>query len=117
MPGKYTFILPATRATPKIIQSKTRTVGVRIPDSSVCLALIKDLGHPIISTTVSRQVDGEADYLNDPDEIAAAFGRSVEALLDAGALYSEPSTIVDLTTDEPKIIRRGSGDPSWLEGD
>ena len=116
-PGKYTFILPATREVPKIVQTKTRTVGIRIPDSPTCLALIRELGHPIISTTVNRRIDGESDYLNDPDEIAEVFGRSVEVLLDAEPLYGEPSTVVDLTGDKPEILRYGSGDVSWLENE
>jgi len=114
MPGAYTFILPATREVPKIVQSKQRTVGVRLPESPVCAGLIQELGHPIISTTVGRNVDGESQVLNDPDEIAKSFSRSVEALLDAGPLYGEPSSVIDLTGDEPVIVRAGSGDLSWL---
>ncbi len=117
VPGPYTFLLPATREVPKIIQSKTRTVGIRIPVSPVCSALIRELGHPIISTTVSRQIDGEANHMNDPDDIAKSFGRSVEALMDGGPLHGEPSSVIDLTGDEPVIIRRGSGDLSWLGGE
>jgi tRNA threonylcarbamoyl adenosine modification protein (Sua5/YciO/YrdC/YwlC family) len=115
-PGKYTFIMPATRQVPKIIQSKTHTVGVRIPSSPVCLALIAELGHPIISTTVSRKIDGDDHYFNDADEMADAFGRSVELLLDVGPLYEGPSSVIDLTTEEPTIVRRGSGDLAWLGG-
>ena len=116
VPGKYTFVMPATREVPKVIQSKQRTVGVRIPDSPVCLALIRELGHPIISTTVSRKIDGEDRYFNDPDEIIAAFGRSIELLVDGGPLYGEPSSVIDLTGDEPEVVRRGSGDLAWLGG-
>lgn len=116
VPGKYTFILPATKQVPKIIQSKTRTVGVRIPDSPACLALVRELGHPIISTTVSRKHGSEETTFNDPDEIARAFGRSIEVLLDGGPLYEEPSSVIDLTGDEPTIVRRGAGDLAWLGG-
>lgn len=116
MPGQYTFILPATRQVPKIIQSKTRTVGVRIPDSAVCKALVEELGHPIVSTTVSRKTPEGDVVFNDPDEIVANLGRSVEVILDAGPLYEEPSSVIDLTTDPPTIVRRGSGDLSWLGG-
>jgi len=114
MPGPYTFILPATREVPKILQSNRRTVGIRIPESPTCVALIRELGHPLISTTVSRQIDGESAYMNDPDEIVDAFGRSVDVLLDGGPLYGEPSSVIDLTGDEPVIVRHGSGDLSWL---
>ncbi len=114
-PGKFTFILPASREVPRIVQSKARTVGVRIPDSPVCLELIRQLGHPMISTTVGKAEDGETSYSNDPDEISRMFGHSVEVLLDGDVLYEQPSSVVDLTGDEPKIVRKGAGDVSWLE--
>jgi len=114
VPGPYTFVLPATREVPKIIQSKTRTVGIRIPTCVTCTDLIRVLGHPIISTTVSRVVDGENAYANDPDEIARIFVRSIDVLLDSGPLYGEPSSIIDLSGPEPVILRRGSGDLSWI---
>lgn len=116
VPGPYTFILPATREVPKVVQSNQNTVGIRVPASPVCTALLQELGHPIISTTVARSVDGEAAYTNDPDEIAAMFGSSVDLLLDGGPLFGEPSSVIDLTGDEPVIVRRGSGDLSWLGG-
>lgn len=114
VPGPYTFVLPSTREVPRVLQSNTRTVGVRIPDSLVAQALIADLGHPVISTTVGRVVDGEQSYSNDPAEIATVFGKSVDVLLDAGPLFGEPSSVIDLTGDEPVILRAGSGDLSWL---
>jgi tRNA threonylcarbamoyl adenosine modification protein (Sua5/YciO/YrdC/YwlC family) len=117
VPGPYTFILPATREVPKIIQSNTQTVGIRVPKSPVCTALVQELGHPIISTTVAKDVEGETAYTNDPDEVVRLFGRSIEVLLDAGPLYEEPSSVIDLTGQEPVIVRRGSGDLSWLGGD
>ena len=113
-PGPYTFSLPATREVPRVMQSKARTVGVRIPANKICLGMIEELGHPIITTTVSRRVDGESTYMNDPDEIAAAFRRSIECLVDVGPLYEEPSSMIDLTGERPVIIRKGSGDLSWL---
>lgn len=116
LPGKYTFVLPATRDVPKNIQSKRRQVGIRIPDSPAAVDLVREVGHPLVSTTVARQVDGEATYSNDPDEIADMLRRSIDVMLDAGPLYEEPSTVVDLTQEEPLIVRRGSGDVSWLGG-
>ncbi len=117
IPGAFTFILPATREVPKMLQSKVRTVGIRIPKNAVCAALLRELGHPIVTTTVSRPTYAENQYTNDPDDIARDFGRSVEVFLDAGPLHGEPSSVVDLTGDVPKIIRRGSGDLSWIESD
>ncbi len=115
VPGEYTFILPATREVPKLMQSNARSVGIRIPKSAVCKALIDELGHPIVSTTVGRTGDdGTPAYTNDPDEIMRAFGRTVDVFLDVGMLYGEPSSVIDLTGPEPKVIRKGSGDLSWL---
>jgi tRNA threonylcarbamoyl adenosine modification protein (Sua5/YciO/YrdC/YwlC family) len=114
-PGQYTFILPASREVPKIVQSKKRAVGVRIPDSPVCLAIIRELGHPLISTTVARSNDDGVDYSNDPDEIIKMFGRSIELMIDGEALYEEPSSVIDLSGDDPEIIREGSGDLAWLK--
>ena len=115
VPGPYTFILPATREVPKIVQTNAQTVGIRVPNSPVCVALLQELGHPLISTTVARAVDGEAAYSNDPDEIVSLFGHSIDVLLDGGPLYGEPSSVIDLTGAEPVVVRRGSGDLSWLE--
>ncbi|MEK7704281.1 MAG: L-threonylcarbamoyladenylate synthase, partial [Myxococcota bacterium] len=114
VPGRYTFILPATREVPKILQSNAHTVGIRIPESPVAQALVRELGHPIISTTVGRTVDGDGAYTNDPDEVVRMFGRSIDVLLDGGPLYGEPSSVIDLTGDAPTIVRQGSGDLTWL---
>jgi len=115
LPGPYTFILPATREVPKIVQSNAQTVGIRVPSSPVCAALLTELGHPLISTTVARAVDGEAAYTNDPDAIVSLFGRSIDVFLDGGPLFLEPSSVIDLCGPEPVVVRRGSGDLSWLE--
>jgi tRNA threonylcarbamoyl adenosine modification protein (Sua5/YciO/YrdC/YwlC family) len=108
IPGPYTFILPAARMKhlPKILVSKRRTVGIRVPNSPVSLALVRSLGHPILSTSVTTE-DGE--ILNDPAVIAEHYRHRVELILDAGVLVSEPSTVVDLTTDTPEIVRMGAG--------
>jgi tRNA threonylcarbamoyl adenosine modification protein (Sua5/YciO/YrdC/YwlC family) len=116
VPGPYTFILPATREVPKIVQTHTQTVGVRVPKNPFCVALIQELGHPILSTTVAKAEAGETAYTNDPDEVVRLFGHSIELLLDAGPLYEEPSSVIDLTGAEPVIVRRGAGDLSWLGG-
>ncbi len=116
VPGKYTFILPATREVPRILQSNARTVGIRIPASPVCMALIRELGHPVISTTVARWIDGEQAYSNDPDQIVRMLGSEIDVLLDGGPLAGEPSSVIDLTGGAPVIVRRGSGDLSWLGG-
>ena len=113
-PGKFTFVLPASREVPKIVQSKQRTVGVRIPDSPLCLEMIRQLGHPIISTTVAREIEGQTSYTNDPEEVVRLFGRSIELLLDGEVLYEKPSSVIDLTGEVPKVLREGGGDTSWV---
>lgn len=111
IPGPFTFILPATRMKqfPKILVSKRKTVGIRVPDSPVALALVRAVGHPILSTSVASR-DGEV--LNDPDLIEEEFRNIVDLILDGGPLISEPSTVLDLTGDQPVVVRMGAGDPS-----
>jgi tRNA threonylcarbamoyl adenosine modification protein (Sua5/YciO/YrdC/YwlC family) len=117
VPGPYTFILPATREVPRVVQGNRRHVGIRIPETPTCIALIQALGHPLISTTVGRMMDDELNYSNDPDEILDMFRKSIDLLLDGGPLYGEPSSVIDLTGDEPVILRKGHGDLSWLGGE
>jgi len=114
IPGPYTFILPAARMKhlPKILESKRRTVGIRVPASLVTLALVRELGHPILSTSVT---DDEGKILNDPKRIAEKYLNLVDVIIDGGVLVSEPSTVLDLTDERPKVIRRGAGDVSFLE--
>ncbi len=113
IPGPYTFILPAARMKhlPKILVSKRKTVGIRVPDSRVTLDLVRELGHPILSTSVT---DTDGEILNDPGLILQNFRNLVDVILDAGVLPSVPSTVLDLTGTEPKVIRRGAGDVSFL---
>jgi tRNA threonylcarbamoyl adenosine modification protein (Sua5/YciO/YrdC/YwlC family) len=105
LPGPYTFILWATREVPKIIQTKRKTVGVRIPDHAVTLALVHAFGRPIISTTAAPH--GEEPYI-DPHEIDDRF-RGLGLVLDGGVGGSVPTTVIDLTTSLPEIIRAGAG--------
>jgi tRNA threonylcarbamoyl adenosine modification protein (Sua5/YciO/YrdC/YwlC family) len=107
LPGPFTFILPATSKTPKLLNQKRGTVGIRIPKSELCRQLVELLGKPIISTSVPAGAD---EVLNDPLQIDRRIGDQLDLILDGGILISEPSTIVDLTADEPLIIRQGKGD-------
>jgi tRNA threonylcarbamoyl adenosine modification protein (Sua5/YciO/YrdC/YwlC family) len=111
VPGPFTFILPATSKTPKKLFQKRRTVGIRIPDSTICQMLVDYLGTPIVSTSIPA---GPDEILNDPEEINRRFGHQVDIILDGGILISEPSTIVDLTEGVPLIVRRGKGDTSLI---
>jgi tRNA threonylcarbamoyl adenosine modification protein (Sua5/YciO/YrdC/YwlC family) len=105
LPGPYTFILEATREVPKVIQTKRKTVGVRIPDHAVILALVQAFGRPVISTTAAPH--GEEPYI-DPHEIDDRF-KGLGMVLDSGVGGSVPTTVVDLTTSYPEIIRAGAG--------
>ena len=105
-PGKYTFILRAGKEVPKILLQKRPTVGVRIPDSAVALGLVRELGRPLLSTSVPQ---GEDDYYTDPAAIAETYKHDIELILDAGILANEPSTIVDFSGQVPAIIRHGAG--------
>jgi len=113
IPGPYTFILPAGRMKqlPKILVSKRKTVGIRVPDSPVTQALVRELGHPILSTSVTLDA---SEPLNDPDVIRDNFNNAVDLILDGGVLLSEPSTVLDLTEEAPVVVRKGAGDVSWL---
>ena len=111
LPGPFTFVLPATSKTPKKLFQKRRTVGVRIPKSQLCFQLVEQLGTPIISTSVPA---GPDEVLNEPEEINRRLGDQIDLILDGGILISEPSTVVDLTGDEPVIVRSGRGDTSLI---
>jgi tRNA threonylcarbamoyl adenosine modification protein (Sua5/YciO/YrdC/YwlC family) len=104
VPGPYTFVLKATREVPKLLVRKQKTVGIRVPDDTVALALLNELGSPIVST--SATIDGEV--LNDPDELHARFPH-VDTFVDGGWGGIEPSTIIDLTGDEAVVLREGAG--------
>jgi len=111
LPGPYTFILPATSETPKILSQKRRTVGIRIPDNKLCQLLVDQLETPLLSTSVPA---GPDEILNDPFEIERRIGDKLDLILNGGILVSEPSTVVDLTDYEPVMIREGAGDPSLI---
>jgi len=111
LPGPYCFILEATREVPKLIQTPRKTVGVRIPNHPVALALAAELGRPIISSTAARH--GETPN-PDPHEIEAEF-RGLSLVLDAGAGGTVPTTVIDLSGASPVIVRRGAGDTAPFE--
>ena len=104
VPGAYTFVLKATREVPKIMMRKQKTVGIRVPDHPVALALVAELDGPIVSTSASVQ----GQMYSDPDELHARF-KSADALVDSGWGGLEPSTIIDLTGPEPEVLRHGAG--------
>jgi tRNA threonylcarbamoyl adenosine modification protein (Sua5/YciO/YrdC/YwlC family) len=107
-PGSYTFILKATREVPKrLLNPRHKTIGVRLPDHNVVRALLQEMSEPILSTTLL--LPGDVLPLNDMDEIRSRLEHDVDVLLDAGSCGVEMTTVVDLTSDVPAVIRRGKG--------
>jgi tRNA threonylcarbamoyl adenosine modification protein (Sua5/YciO/YrdC/YwlC family) len=103
LPGPYTFILEGTRLVPKIMLTKRKTVGIRVPDNKICLSIVRTLGRPVISTS--------AGY-DDPQSIVEAFTSYLDVVIDGGILYPNPSSVVSLIDDMPVVIREGKGDIS-----
>lgn len=112
LPGPYTFILKAMKLVPKIAMTKQNTVGIRIPDNKICLNLVRELGHPIISTSVYKP---DESLYNDPAEIEERFGKQLDLVIDGGVIVAEHSSIIDLTDEFPKVIRKGKGDVSLFQ--
>jgi tRNA threonylcarbamoyl adenosine modification protein (Sua5/YciO/YrdC/YwlC family) len=106
LPGPFTFILPAGKQVPKLLQTKKSTIGIRVPDNKICLMLLEQLGHPIISTSLPGE--WVEDY-TDPEVMQENFGSKVDMILDGGIGGITPSTVVDYTGDEPIIVRQGAG--------
>ncbi|WP_457331576.1 L-threonylcarbamoyladenylate synthase [Rhizobacter sp. P5_C2] len=112
-PGPFTFILEATKEVPRRVSHPSRrTIGLRVPDHKMLQQLLDIFGEPLLSTTLIAP--GETEPMNDPDEIRERFQGQVQAVVDAGACPREPTTVVDLTTDEPVLFRLGRGDPALL---
>ena len=110
LPGPYTFILPASNKVPKIYQTKKKTVGIRIPDNNIPLEIVKELGHPIMTTSLHDSEDEILDYMIDPQQIFEKYDKMVDVIIDGGQGHTEGSTVVDLTNEEPLIIREGRGE-------
>jgi len=106
IPGSYTFILPARREVPRRLTRK-KTIGVRIPGHPVAHALLAELDEPMLSSTLA--LPGDAAPLADAQEIRARLERRLELIIDAGACDTQPSTVLDLTGDEPQVLRKGKG--------
>lgn len=109
LPGPYTFILPAVKLVPKKLWTKRNTVGIRIPDHPVALQLVRELGNPIISTSATNR---KGEVLFDPLEIKTIFNSRVDLMLAAGNLSGKPSSVIDLSEENPVIVREGAGDIS-----
>lgn len=106
LPGPFTFVLPASKEVPKILQNKKKTIGLRIPDNTIALAIIEKLGHPILSASFPGE--NIEDY-TDPEIIHDHWGNQIDIVVDGGIGGIIPSTVVDCTTNEYTVIRQGAG--------
>jgi tRNA threonylcarbamoyl adenosine modification protein (Sua5/YciO/YrdC/YwlC family) len=105
LPGPYTFILEGTKLVPKIMLTKRKTVGIRVPDNAICLNLVRELGRPIITTSA---------ILDDPSLIQDSYASYLDVVIDGGVLYPDPSSVISLIGDMPEVIRKGKGDVSMF---
>lgn len=108
LPGPFTFILPANNNIPRIFQSKKKTVGIRIPDEPIISAIVEELGHPVMTTSIHDD-DELVAYMTDPELIYEKFKSMVDIVINGGPGGNQPSTIVDCSDGQPYIIREGKG--------
>jgi len=111
LPGPYTFVLPATRETPRILQTKQKTVGLRVPNHPVPLKLVAELGNPIISTSANYT---DQEVITDPYELEQSLGKQVDMILECGQLPIMPSSVISLIGDKVEILREGQGDLDYF---
>ena len=112
LPGPYTFILEGSRQVPKMMLTKRKTAGIRVPDHAICIKLVKGLGRPILSTSAKSPDNTD---LFDPSLIHDYFGKRIDVVIDGGIVPGQPSSVISLIDDEPKVIREGLGDVSSFE--
>jgi len=110
LPGPYTFVLPGTKLVPKVMATKQKTVGIRVSGHPISQLLIETLGNPIVNTSV--QLEDEEIKLAEPFMIEEYLGNRIDLVIDGGDIYPDPSSVIDLTTDFPEILRVGKGDVS-----
>ena len=113
MPGAYTILLKASRDLPKEATGKRKQIGVRMPDHPVALALVEELGKPMLVTSVPLWLSGE---MIDPVEIAERLAVRPAIVIDQGPQIADPSTVIDFSVDPPELVRLGKGPVDWIEG-
>ena len=113
LPGPYTFVLSGTKLVPKIMLTKQKTVGLRVPDHPISLALIKGLGNPILTT--SAYLDSDKEPPTDGFDVNDIFCNQVDLIIDGGQIIPNPSTVVSLIDDKPEILRAGKGDTGFFQ--
>ncbi|HEY1091954.1 MAG TPA: L-threonylcarbamoyladenylate synthase [Burkholderiaceae bacterium] len=112
-PGPFTFILEATKEVPRRVSHPSRrTIGLRVPEHRVAQDLLAIFGQPLLATTLIAP--GESEPLNDPEDIAARFDHQLQVIIDAGACAMQPTTVIDMCEETPRILRLGRGDPARL---
>lgn len=114
LPGPYTFILEASRQVPKLLKTKKDTVGIRVPDNRICQAIVKELGHPIMSA--SLPMDGDVEYFTDPEVMYDVFENVVDIVIDGGPGHILASTVIDCTGGTATLVREGAGPWEHLLG-
>ena len=112
LPGPYTFVLDATRVVPDNLTTRQKTVGIRIPADEIAMAIVRELGHPLVTT--SANLTGETP-LHDPAEIEKTMGRMLDIVIDGGIRFGDPSTVISLIDDHIEVLREGCGDISWID--
>ncbi len=109
LPGPFTFILPANNKVPKFFKSKKNTVGIRIPNNDIIREIVKELGNPILTTSL-KDDDEIIEYTTDPELINERYKETVDLIIDGGYGGNIPSTVIDCTGDDIEIIRKGKGE-------
>jgi len=112
LPGPYTFILEGSKLVPKIMLTKRKTAGIRVPNNSICLSLVEELGNPIITTSATMP-NGTIFY--DPSLIHDFFQSKIDIVIDGGTVPGNPSSVISLINDMPEVIRKGMGDVNIFE--
>ena len=112
LPGPYTFILEGSRQVPKMMLTKRKTAGIRVPEHTICHEIVTELGNPVISTSATEP---DGTIMSHPSLIHDFFGRRLDAVIDGGPVSGQPSSVISLIDDIPEVIRQGQGDVSIFE--
>jgi len=112
LPGPYTFVLDASSIVPDLLTTKQKTVGIRIPANSICMAIVRELSHPIVTT--SANISGE-DPIGDPFMVELELGKQLDMVIDGGVLSPDVSSVISLIGDVTEVLRKGVGDVSWCK--
>lgn len=108
LPGPYTFVLPGTKLVPKVMTTKQKTVGIRVPENVICRSLLEEFGSPIINTSIP--VEDDTAPPTEAFEIEMLLNSRIDIIIDGGPVYPDPSSVIDLTGNFPEVLREGKGD-------